>query len=275
MNDKKELDLLDIIAYTLNYVKKKKFLILGTFALALILSLIFHFTKEDEYESEMIVITNTADYTLVDQIATPLELGVRYNKIELTAALLKIDVDLARKINSIEVKEVEPHPAERVDGCTFAIKLKTFDRSLFGVISDPLCNFFNENEFITNITDVHLKSLQELHRETQEQIQRLDSIQKSIPAAMTQLKNEKSAMSDFNLGTMYNQMIDLKKVETETLEKIRLIQEFKVISDFKLIYATKGLLYFLLIGIAIGLVLNATLFIILTISYLIKGKNNS
>jgi len=275
MEERNELDLLDIISYSLEYLRKKKYTILIIFLVTIGLSVINYSISETEYESELVLITNTVDYTLVEEIAAPLKLAVKYDKLELTTKFLDLDMEVAEKINEIEISEVEPHPAERMDGCTFSIKIRTEDPSIYEDLGEPLSSYFNNNEFITDITAVHLESLKELYEETKMQIKRLDSIQKEIPEAMKSYNSKGMTISDLNLGTMYNQMVDLKKVETETMEKIRLIREFKIINNFSLMYVTRGVLYFILIGIAAGLIINGAIFIVLTIRHLLQNKKSA
>jgi hypothetical protein len=275
MAAEKEIDLLDITSFILNYISTKLVRIIVILALCIAIPCIYYSVMEKCYVSQMTFTTNTTDYTLVKEIADPLTRSIQYSQTNVSQRLLNVPAETTELLKEMTVLEVPPHPAERKEGCMFTVEITTPDRALFDQLATPLHNYFNQNAFIQEITAVKLEMLTELEQNTKQQIARLDSIQKLIPEAITSYEKNKSLFQDFNLGTLYHEMFLLKEAETEATENIKLIEEFKIVSGFNLVFPKRGIVFYIGIGLAIGLAINCLLFIQFTYAYLINRKKEN
>jgi hypothetical protein len=263
MTEEKEIDIFHVFLYLLNYVKRKLRTIIWSFLVGLILFISYHFIRDTQFSSTMSMTTNTMPYMLISEIGVPVQQGIAYNKDSLVSELLQLPLDVVKKIESFSIEEVKRHPADNREGTTVNVEFITTHPTIFSSLEQATLTYFNTNSFIKRITQTNQIKLEALLNETTIQISRLDSIQKLIPKVITQYpKSDKTMLSDFNLGTVYQQMIYLKMKESETIEKLDLIDEFKSISGFVIIKQTKGLFHYSLTGMLAGLLLNLLFFLI-------------
>ena len=270
----KEVDLLDILVYFLNFFKKKWKVVLLVFVLCLGIPAGYYNVKSPKYTSSIVITTNTIDYTMVEQLSEPLTQAISYDKVEIVSELMNIPRENAIKLDFMQLKEVTPHPAERKDGCTFSIEIISLDASTYPLLKDPLLNYFNNNSFIRKITDVRLQSLEALNAETAMQIARLDSVQKTIPMAISKYASEKTNLSDLNLGFLYQEMLALKLSETDTQEEIDLIEEFKSITDFTIVTERRSVLFYLGFGFIGAISITVLLMLLSGIGNLLEQKRS-
>ena len=272
MKEEKEVDLLDIISYIAGYIQKKFLQILLVFIITTAIPVIYHLMQDKSFVSKMTIVTNGTVFTMVEELSEPLTRSIITNNDSAASILLNSNIDLIKSISNIQISEVEPHPAERKEGCTFNVELVTTDKGILKDLEQPILNYYNEDDFIKKITSVKLEQLKALNSEINLQIERLDSVQKMIPSAIENYKSEKAIWNDLNLGTIYEQMAMLKVQETDTKEKIDLIQEFKLLNGFKVVEAGKGFVFHAGIGIIAGLFINIIAFIVLSLNDMIKKK---
>lgn len=222
----KEIDLTKSAANFLVFLRKN---ILLSFVLVIItsglVSYIFY-SGQISKKAEVTVLSSKVPFQFIDFIFRPVKTYVNNGDFQSVSKVLNVEQSISMQIGSVNI--------EKIEGLTDLDFKNGFTISLVGKSEEALVEFgnkcidyLNSNEFIEEWKKVYTDNLLELEKTASEQIDRLDSVQQLIPLLLSKNSIDNA---NFDIGSVYEQMIILKDHKEEIIREIKFNRGFKVVS---------------------------------------------
>lgn len=250
MENSNEINLVYLIKLLYKFGNENKGKIAIYFLLPIIFMIGYHFNSEDKYTSQATFKSETVTFSLINQIYNPVLNSVNYHRVKKTVQSLGIAEEDALKLLHTSIGEIK-NPTIQEKGCSFTIEITSNDSSLMKKMAQPLTAYFLKNNYVSSIQNSVKNKLESNLLGLDEQINRLNIIQKNLPSALHE-QSENSIISDLGLGEIYLEMNGLYQLKNETVEDLELISEIKLVSGFSFVQKEGGIVKSALIGIIIG-----------------------
>ena len=253
--------MIDIIYYVINYLSVKKLQIVILLAISTLVFVLVAILKPPTYQANMAVIAKNTEYTTVQEVSSPL---LDFHTISSIADSIKSPFDkrVMEEIISIEISEVEPHPAERRKGCVFNITVRSNNKETFKSLHKPFIDYFNELPYTKHENSIRSEAMNSFLEKLNEEIERLQNI-----------RNEKSD----RYSNITESIVNLEAKKSTIRKKINGLKEFNLLKPFDNVKVSNTALDYAIRGFSVGILINLLLFTFTAIKAMIawnESQNN-
>jgi len=224
------IDIPKSLANFLLFIKKSKIQTIFTIIIVSGVIAFFYFSRQKKYEGQFTVLSSKVPFQFIQYIFKPIENSIANNQQIALKDIMDANEEDLISISSIGLEEIKG--LQNLDFKNgFTISMEGNDLNALRPFGESCVNFLNQNEFINEWKKVYTDNLNELERTTSEQISRLDSVQRMIPSIIGNYNNSPDfKQTNFDIGSIYEQMVVLKEKREELIREIKFNREFKVIS---------------------------------------------
>jgi hypothetical protein len=274
-----EIDLAALFLRLWSVFKKRFRLFLIFFIVGIILGVLYYLFAPRTYKSRMIISSTVFQGPSFVIILDNLTILLKENNYEELASVLEIDLETAKKIKKIEVYSSKNYAEQefgdkvtfKEDKTTvvqqeeqkekkeeFVIEALVEENAVFEILEQGIINYINNNPAIKEVSMIKKQALNDMKNNINRQRKSLDSLQKSILAAVSR-NGVSSEVFLGEPGSMYTDMVKLYRSEilaTEELfaSNINIIEKFRL---YKKPYSPKlglSLLVFTLLSVFLFLI---------------------
>lgn len=268
MTKDKEVDIYNIIRFITTFLRSNRTLIIIVFTLSIAFAIFRHVTGTDKFHYHISLSSNSLPYEVVRKVHLPIESAINAREYDSLSTWLHLPVNETKHFTSVEIKEISIPPTVKNVTTAFQLSYSANDTNALNNIGPAICAYMSNNEFVVKTTNLRKENLLAYHRMISEQIARLDSIQRMLPSLMS-ISSKDVYTSDFNLGSIYEEMVTLKSLENENLQAIKLADEFNVLSSFRSV-DRQSLIKDILLGVVGGFVITIIIGLIYTIRVMVE-----
>lgn len=228
MIEEKDIDLAHLLSKLKSFISSKIYIIIISLLVVLIGIYAINVYKPKEYSSKIVISSNQYPYAISEEILNELVEAVLNNKNELLHKKLGIsdgDISTIDKMSLSEVRLTKNEMLESAVSISFTVQSEDNRVRLDSVFA----NYMNRRGFVQKMVYSKKRSLEKYIQNIQSQIKRLDSTQVFLINKLA-ASNQNVNIENFDLGSIYQQMIFLEKELTMSLEELDNVVEFKVVS---------------------------------------------
>jgi hypothetical protein len=250
--EEREIDLLELLAKFLVFVKRRYKLILIILIIGTLFGFVKSFFDNNKYENKVIGSSDIIPCNLIYQILNSLNLDYQNNRIVFSKEL-GISKDISNKILKIEFDTLGFG-----NNSSFEMKIQSSDSICCNTAKNAILVYLNKNNFISAEYDLIFNQKKQLLFEINQKILELDSLQKYIRISSYKDKNQITVINSYytEYVTLYEKKQKIEK-ELQSISKVINIYIDNT-GPMKNNVLLKTLLYFIascLIGIVIASIL--------------------
>ena len=271
MEKEYEIDLIQVLADYINYLKNKKAMVVISFVMAASIAALIGLKYGKTYSSSMTVTSNTILYDVTEPVVKRLNEMIEAGNIDNLSSTLGIDKDLAGQLLKIESEKINVRKNDEfLAAFTVSIKTKSPDR--IQEFEEPIMSYLNGLSFIQERTNTSVEQLNRLNERYDAQIERLDSIQQIVPE---KLRTSGLSGGDYNFGTMYNEMMLLNLAKSDIEKRLVTIEEFQKVIGFTQALKDTGIKFVVVLGAFLAFVFTLVFFFASKLSQLVRKRTVS
>lgn len=252
------IDLLSYIKYVERYIKRNLVWISGLFILGVGLSSAYFYYKKDVFSWTLSYTSVNHEFVVVEEMFQPISDLIREKNYQKLAIVLKVAPEEVNSLDKSKIKAIKVEKDLKIKSA-FVIEFESGSREVKEVMNESLTNYFNSLPIVEEYVGPKRESLERLKASIEMQMTRLDSMQRQVERGVS--SGQFSGIQDLGLGFLYDQMANMGVKLDKAEEDLLLLKEFKLVAPQSVVHK-KGITYFLLLGIAIGLFLNLVMFVI-------------
>lgn len=228
MIEEKDIDLVHILNKLKSFISNKIYSILISLLIILIGVWVLNVLKPKEFSSKVVISSNQYPFSISQEILNELVEAVNNEDYDLLYSKLGIqsgDISTIKKMNLSEVRLGENELLKSAIGIDFTVQ----DKKNIVRLDTVIVNFMNEVGFVQENVKSKKRSLEDYIRNIMGQIKRLDSTQIYLINKLGST-NQNMSIENFDLGSIYQQMIFMDKELNMSKEELENLIEFKVVS---------------------------------------------
>ncbi len=269
MEKEYEIDLIQVLADYVNYLKNKKGMVVLSFVIASAIAVLIGVKYGKTYSSSMTITSNTILYDVTEPVVVRLNEMIEAGNQDNLASTLNIDKELASNLLRVESEKINVRKNDEfLAAFTVAIKTKSPDR--IGEYEQPIMNYLNGLQYFQDRTNISKEQLDRLNQRYDAQIGRLDSIQQIVPEKLNAVG---LSGGDYNFGTMYNEMMLLNLAKSDIEKRLTTIDEFQMVIGFTQALKDTGIKFVVVLGAFLGFVFTLVFFFTSKLNQLIKKRS--
>lgn len=239
MIEEKDIDLAHLLSRLKSFITAKIYTIIISLVVVLIGVYSLNVLKPKEHSSKIVISSNQYPYAISQEILNELVEAVYNEESELLNTKLGIKEGTISSINKMNLTEVRLGDNEVLKSAiSINITLQANDNEVR--LDTVITNFMNKIEFVRENINSKKRSLENYINNIKGQIKRLDSTQLHLINKLGS-SNQNLNIENFDLGSIYKQMIFLDKELNLSVELLDNLIEFKVISYIEV--TSKALLW--------------------------------
>jgi hypothetical protein len=257
MENKKEIDIISLIVWILNFVKRY-FLVFVIFAaLGIGGGLASFYLGRNYYNTKIIASSPVINNQIVYELVEPIKYYIKKEMYDSVAIKLNITVEAAKDIKSMEMDTT-------VDQAV-VINMQVYGKENTAVIQDGLIYYINEIPYVKNTIEGKRKELEKYLKDLNTEISELNKLQTAI------LKQAESNQNiNISIDNIFNEMMLLYDRKLLLQAEYNSLQSFKAINNSMIFDVEKTLTKSLVVNTFIGLLLGLILATILEIRQKVK-----
>ena len=257
MENKKEIDIISLIVWLLNFVKRY-FLVFVIFAvLGIGGGLASFYLGRNYYNTKIIASSPVINNQIVYELVEPIKYYIRKEMYDSVSFKLNIPIDAAKDIRSMEMDTT-------VDQAV-VINMQVYGKENTALIQEGLIYYINEIPYVKNTIEGKRRELEKYLKDLNTEISELNKLQASI------LKQAESNQNiNINIDNIFNEMMLLYDRKLLLQAEYNSLQSFKAINNNMIFDAEKTLMKSVIVYAFVGLVLGLLLATILEIRRKVK-----
>lgn len=257
MENKKEIDIISLIVWLLNFVKRY-FLVFVIFAVLGILGgLASFYLGRNYYNTKIIASSPVINNQIVYELVEPIKFYIQKEMYDSVALKLNIPIDAAEDIKSMEMDTT-------VDQAV-VINMEVYGKENSSIIQDGLISYINGIPYVKNTIESKRKELEKYLKDLNTEISELNKLQTAI------LKQAESNQNvNINIDNIFNEMMLLYDRKLLLQAEYSSLQSFKAINNNMVFETEKTLIKSLVVFAFVGLMAGLALATILEIRQKVK-----
>ncbi len=224
-----EIDLVALLIKTAKLVRKRLVLLIALLSIGAlggwILTLLVF---KPMYVSQMVIQSQVLSPTEVSALLKPIQLLAKENNQPLLESYLSQPTEVARYLVNVESKatiDYEKTSVIRKDS-SITIQVSVSDPTAFQGIEKGLVHFLENNPYVKRNTELYRQSQETILAQVLQEKRHLDSLKSQIEKAIA--RGQLTGM----VPDIYSATIKLTLLETETRQKLALVNDIEVMQSF-------------------------------------------
>ncbi|MEO1054482.1 MAG: hypothetical protein AAFX87_27865 [Bacteroidota bacterium] len=231
--DADEIDLGRLLLLAYNSFKKFKALAIALFFVGLIGGITYYLLTKPRYESKMVVSSEILKEQYCETLINTLNDIIEDGNYELLAERTNVSKEKAFQIKSFELEPIEANfkPDQSSERDIFSIVVTTTDNTILDDLSEGLKLYFENNEFVRVRTELDKQETQKLLSQIEDEIKEIRSVKDSL-SRISNLKQGPNNVILTDLGSLYEQALNIYQQESELQKNLELVNSIDVIQRF-------------------------------------------
>jgi uncharacterized protein YneF (UPF0154 family) len=250
MENKKEIDLISLIVWILNFIKRY-LLIIGIFLLLGILGgLADYFLGRNFYNTKFIASSPVINNQIVYELIEPIKFYINHEMYDSVAAKLSVSKEVAEDIRKIEIDTTMSQAV--------VVDMQLYAKDNTELIKEGLINYINTIPYVKSTVEGKRSELERYLKDLNKEIEELNKLQSAVLQSI-----EGSKANNLTIDGMFNEMMLLYDRKLLLQAEYNSVQSFKSINSNQIFDTEnsifKSLVIFTFIGLFIGLLISTIL----------------
>lgn len=257
MENRKEIDIIGLIVWVLNFIKKYILVFLIFVVLGVAGGFASFYLGRNYYNIKFIASSPVINNRIVFELIEPLKYYIRKEMYDSVALKLDLPYNAAKDIRDMEL--------DTTVNQAVVIKMELYKKENTEIIQDGLISYINEIPYVKNTIEGKRKELENYLKVLNTEIAELNRLQTAI---LEQTETKKNI--NINIDNIFNEMMLLYDRKLLLQTEYNSLQSFKAINNNMIFEAGKTLNRSLVLFIFFGLILGLVLSIILEVRRVIR-----
>ncbi|HNQ68648.1 MAG TPA: hypothetical protein PKN32_09735 [Bacteroidales bacterium] len=259
MENKKEIDIISLIIWVMNFIKRYLLILIISVVVGAGIGLIDYFFGKNYYDTKFIASSPVINNQIVYELVEPIKYFVNNEMYDSVSVKLDVSIDIAKNIRKIELD------TSISQAVVFNLQLYNMDNTV--EIKNGLVNYINSIPYIKSSIETRRKELEKYLKDLNAEIDELNKLQNTILQ-----KAESNSGINLSMDNMFNEMMLLYDRKLLLQTEYNSLQSFKVINNNMIFTADNSLLKSLFVYSFLGLFLGLILCTIIEVKRQIKLK---
>jgi len=230
-NTQGEIDLIEIIIYIQNVLKRNFNTIIIFFFIGLIAGLMYYFLAKKTYTSSMVISSGMLTAANGSSLINTLDVLVQEENFILLSKKLGMTPNQVESIKEINVSSIFKEEEEDNDMNIFRINVQIHNNDLLDSLESGIIHYLEGNVYVKKRIELKKKNLLTLIDKINEEISEIDSIKNNVHANMV-AKSDNLNLYLLDPVSIYKEAITLFQQELELQSELELIDNIQVIESF-------------------------------------------
>lgn len=250
-DEKREIELLSLIANSVMFLRKYFWIILIFLTLGLTFGAVDYFYGRNYYRTNLIASSPVVNNQIIYEIAEPIKYFLKNEMYDSVAKQIGIDVTTAQSIREIKL--------DTSINQAVVITLDLYNKEDISVIQDGLIQYFNEIPYIKSTIVKRRLELENYIKLLDQEIKDLNEMQVAVLNSIFKENSQKMVSA----GGLFNEIVILYEKKIELEQEYNSLKSFTLINN-NLVFITqkslkKNLMIYGLVGLFFGILLSGVL----------------
>lgn len=247
MENRKDIDIISLIVWIVNFVKKYILLFIVFTVLGIAGGFASFYLGRNYYNIKIIALSPVINNRIVYELVEPVQYYIKHEMYDSVAQKLELPIDVAEDIREMEL--------DTSVGQAVVIRMELYKKENTQLIQDGLISYINDIPYVKNTIEGKRKELEIYIKDLNIEIAELNRLQVAI---LEQAEGKQNI--NINIDNIFNEMMLLYDRKLLLQEEYNSLQSFKAINSNMILEPGKklsiSLLLFAFLGLISGMVIS-------------------